>query len=428
MRTQGLWLGALVVALCAGPAGADLRAYMRQPDASFRWEQRSHAERPFGTVTDLHMTSQTWQGIRWDHRVVVFTPTVQRHPDTAVLVITGGSGGVEDHALGQALLAASGVTVAILFNIPNQPLFGMREDDLIAHTFMQYLETGDATWPLLFPMTKAAVRAMDALQAHSAREGQRRIERFIVTGASKRGWTSWLTAATGDRRVVGIVPIVYDNLNLMAQMSHQLASWGKFSEQIDDYTRRGLQQKMETHPRGRSLVAMVDPYTFREALTLPKLIMNGTNDAYWTQDALNLYWDGLRGPNWILYSPNSGHGMENRVPVMAAAGGFIRALAARTLPPRVSWRWEDGPDGGATLRVTATPAASSARLWTVTSQTKDFRQGRWVSAPMQREGDAWVARVARPASGFVAAFGETSHTLEGRWFPASTQIRIVGAR
>jgi len=424
-----VWLAAVMAVVCAVPASADLLAYVRRPDASFRWEKRTSEQKPFGTVTDLQMTSQVWQGIRWDHRVLVFQPKEQKHPETAVLVITGGNGGPEDYVLGQAFLNATGVTVAILFNIPNQPLFGnLREDDLIAHTFEKYLETGDATWPLLFPMTKAAVRAMDALQAYSAKEGPRRIERFIVTGASKRGWTTWLTAATGDRRIAGIIPIVYDNLNIPAQMPNQLASWGKYSEQIDDYTRRGLQARMESEPRGRKLVEIVDPYTFRESITLPKLIMNGTNDPYWAQDALNFYWSDLRGPSWILYSPNSGHGMENRLPVLSAAAGFIRALAAGTLPPKVSWKWEDATDGGATLRITATPPASSARLWTVTSDTKDFRKGKWVSAPMQKEGDAWVAHLPRPASGYVAAFGETSHTIEGRWFPSSTQIRILGAR
>jgi PhoPQ-activated pathogenicity-related protein len=85
----------------------------------------------------------------------------------------------------------------------------------------------------LFPMTKAAVRAMDALQSVDGG-----LRRFVVTGASKRGWTTWLTGAF-DERVAGIVPVVFDNLRFEAQLPHQLVTWGRYSERVGDYTGRG---------------------------------------------------------------------------------------------------------------------------------------------------------------------------------------------
>src|SRR5581483_12389999 len=111
---------------------------------------------------------------------------------------------------------------------PNQPLLdGKREDALIAETFVRYLKTGDGDWPLLFPMVKSLVRAMDALQEFAKQELKVEIRRFIVSGGSKRGWTTWLTGAT-DPRVTAIAPLVIDTLNMREQMPHQLKSFGAY--------------------------------------------------------------------------------------------------------------------------------------------------------------------------------------------------------
>src|SRR5690606_36216870 len=129
--------------------------------------------------------------------------------------------------------------VAVVEQVPFQPIFGLREDELIAYTFEQYLATGESDWPLLLPMVKTAVRAMDTAQAFAAAEWQVDLDRFTVLGGSKRGWTTWLTGAA-DPRATTLVPIVIDVLNFESHMPHQEAMWGAPSAQIAPYTRRGL--------------------------------------------------------------------------------------------------------------------------------------------------------------------------------------------
>jgi PhoPQ-activated pathogenicity-related protein len=230
-------------------------------------------------TSTLHLKGLEWQGIEWTHDIVLVDPETKGRTDSAILYITGGDPNPLDIGEAEFLAKESGMPVALLFHIPNQPLFDLWEDDLIAHTFVQFLETGDATWPLLLPMTRSAIKAMDALQAFRPK-----LSKFMVTGGSKRGWTSWLTAATEDQRVAGIAPMVYDNLNIPAQLRHQMELWGGTSEMIEPYTALGLHESVGSDA-GAKLVSLVDPFSYRDRLAIPKLIVNGANDHYWTVDA-----------------------------------------------------------------------------------------------------------------------------------------------
>ena len=405
-----LWLGT--------PARADLLSYVNAPDDSFAWAEIGR--QPTG-CTNLKMTSQTWQGLPWQHTLSIFKPAQPKYPDLCVLLITGGRyGGQQEMSLGMMLANSLGVSFAVLWDIPNQPLFnGLKEDALIAYTFVQALDTGDMSWPLLYPMTKSAVRAMDALQAWSEQQGAK-YERFLTTGASKRGWTTWFTAAA-DSRVCAIMPMVYDNLNLAAQMRHQLELWGKYSPQIDDYTKLGLQDKLIS-AEGLSFAAAVDPYTYRDRINVPKLIINGTNDAYWTLDSLNLYRAQLSGPTYQIYVPNSGHGLEDIPRVLSAAQGFIRLIATQAPLPQFTWL-HTVEDGQAVLRILA-PTATKATLWSAVAATAEFGGSQWTSSEMTKAGEAWLGEVPIPEGQNVTVYGEVTLPSGTGSMPLSTTLAI----
>src|SRR5207248_6188613 len=113
-----------------------------------------------GSTYTLEMTSQTWQGIKWEHQIVVYLPEGVKPGDSMLLWNDGGQPDTLRSLIAFELSRRGQIPVAFLYGIPNQPLFdGKKEDSLIAETFVRYLKTEDESWPLLFPMVKSLVKA-----------------------------------------------------------------------------------------------------------------------------------------------------------------------------------------------------------------------------------------------------------------------------
>ena len=408
-----------------------LQDYVAHPDDSFAWKLIDKQEAAGARIYDVELISQTWMDMPWKHDLIVFEPAQLKHPEHVLLFITGGSNKnkprLEDKLMGSSLATLSGTRVALLFQVPNQPLLGGRtEDDLITDTFLFYLATNDARWPLLFPMVKSATGAMTCVEQLAAQEWKSPVKGFVVTGASKRGWTTWLTAVC-DKRVLGIAPIVIDTLNMPKQMDYQFETWGKYSEQIEDYERKGLIKKLKDEPNF-PLWQWVDPWTYRRQLTLPKLIINGTNDRYWTVDALNNYWDDLSGPKHIRYVPNAGHNLKGgREGALATLAAFTRHVASDQLLPTLTWKHET--DGNMLrLTVQSDMEPDSVKLWTAASPTKDFRESEWKSQPMlslnmQGKQDRFLGEIPLLPGSHRALFAEAQFHIDGLDYSLSTQLR-----
>jgi PhoPQ-activated pathogenicity-related protein len=407
-------------------ARADLKSYFAKPEPAYKWEKRGQETRDGVTIYDLNLVSQVWQGHTWQHRVMLFRPEKLDHPNHCLLYNTGGSGSNQNTAMGIILAKSTGTNYAILYNSPNQPLYGLTEDALIVYTWKKFLETGDEDWPLHFPMAKSVLKAMDALGEFSKQAGLPAIDSFIINGGSKRGWTTWLAGASQDKRIKAIAPMVIDILNVAKQIPHQLEAFGKPSEQVGDYTAADMQQVLMT-PKGKRLLELEDPYSYRDILTLPKLLILGTNDRYWSQDALNLYWDDLKGPKWVSYTPNSGHGLEDREHVFATLSAFTRMVAGGKKWPKMNWQYYMMSDG-AMLQIKSDIKPVSAKLFRVSAPTKDFRDYKWTSEPISESTTGYVASVKAPAEGYMAVFGEATYNIDGQPFTLSTQIQILGGK
>ena len=416
----------------ASPVCADLQKYVRKPEAEFGWKLKRESEQAGDRTYDLHFVSQVWQENKWQHQLHVYRPRRAAPNSTMLLWVTGGSASPDNASLGMELARKTGAPVAFLYHIPNQPLLegNLHEDELIAETFVRYLNTKDENWPLLFPMVKSVVKAMDVLQAFGKQELGEPINKFTVAGASKRGWTAWLTAAV-DPRVGAIAPVVIDMLNMRAQMPRQLKAFGAYSSRLAPYSSRGLLPIPET-PEGQRLLSMVDPWAYRDRLTMPKLIINGTNDFYWATDALNLYWNGIPPDKWVRYVPNAGHNLrrQDRSPpdqlndLINGLAAFSRHQISGTPMPSLSWKHER-VNGKLRLSIAATPAPAGARLWIAQAPTADFRAVKWSQQTVKSSNGRVVGEVTAPEKGLLAFFGELDYEIDGLRYNLSTQVRMT---
>jgi PhoPQ-activated pathogenicity-related protein len=420
-----LFIIAVLLLLIQSMVYAEIFQYVAKEDKSFKWEKVNEEPLPNDFIKfGLEFTSQTWKDIPLKHRLNLIKPKEVKNPTMVFMLITGSGSGRDELIYGSAISAGIGAPVAILHDVPYQPLFGgLKEDSLIAYTFQKTLETGDQEWPLLFPMTKTAVRAMDMIQEFAKKELGFEVSGFVVAGGSKRGWTTWFTAVV-DKRVKGIAPMVYDNLNLGRQMAHQLKTWGKYSEQINDYTNINIPQQLNTE-KGKALSAIVDPYTYRDRITMPKLIINGTNDRYWTLDALNQYYDDLVGEKYILYVPNKGHDVGDFRRVIGDAVAFFLKVDGKMGFPKLSWNYNED-DGGLGLSISSDMKPVSVSIWIAESNTKDFRDSVWKETKIESDGKAYKYTLKKPNNGYVALFGEAFYNINGKDLFLSTNVKIMG--
>jgi PhoPQ-activated pathogenicity-related protein len=423
-----LLLGVILLSLLQAPArGGALEDYVGQADDSFSWKLTGKEEADGFTISRIDLISQKWRDTVWSHKLVVVRPKTVRNPDIALLFITGNGNGDRQIPVLKMLAERAGAVTAVITSVPNQPLFGGKsEDALIAFSFSKFLETGDKSWPLLFPMVKSAVRGMDAIQASSEKEYNKRIERFVVTGASKRGWTTWLTAAA-DKRVAAIAPMVIDMLNMKAQTEWQKQVYGTESEKINDYKEANLLSRMNEPPM-RELTKWVDPYSYCSRYNMPKLLLLGTNDPYWTVDSLRHYWSDLPGPKLIYETPNAGHDLNGGKDAMQTLAAFFQMIADHQSLPKVDWTISYQTNETANISVAADQPVKSALLWTAVSTNRDFRDDHWTNQSLKvTKGSAKTeATINHPKQGFEAFLVETELTTStGQTYKLSTEARVV---
>lgn len=366
-----------------------------------------------------------WKGVDWKNHLLIVRPSVLRSKN-ALIFITG------DYKFDNKMLQIfttiamqNKAYVTVLFDIPNQPLFeGLyREDWLIAYTFNKFLETGDYEWPLLLPMVRSTIAAMNIISDYARKNGDK-IEGFILSGASKRGWTTWLTAAC-DKRVKAIAPIAFDNLNIKKQMEHQVEFWGDYSESINEYVETGILKDLDDEKR-LELLRYVDPYSYRENLDMPKLIIVGTNDSYWPIDAARFYFNDLPGEKGMVYAPNAGHSAEIPRTLQAVNALFMNLDEGVTLPVVKAKYSLTTSKTAFQVEISIKTNGwkiSEIRLFSAHSPLRDFRKVRFDYQLLEKANKTTGKLIIQD---YTASYVEVVFERNGRSLSISTPAEVFG--
>jgi PhoPQ-activated pathogenicity-related protein len=419
-----------------------LDRYVAAPDTNYSYTLLNTIAGAGQTTYVLELRSQAWLTTNevnrtlWKHWLIIVRPTGATNSES-FLWIDGGSNPGTQPTSGDPILTLIALDtqtiVTQLKMVPNEPLTfvgetsSRTEDGIIAYTWDKYMRTGDERWPARLPMTKAAVHAMDTVTSFCAgvSGGALNIDKFVVAGGSKRGWTTWTTAAV-DRRVVAIIPASIDVLNVGACLSHHYSAYGFWTGALADYTNMNIMSWVGT-PQFDALMNIEDPYSYRVRLTMPKFELYGAGDQYFLPDSSQFYFNDLPGVKYMRCIPNVDHSLNTDA--YYNLWGYYQSIIFKTPLPQFTWMLQSSN----TVRVVASDAPSSVTLWQATNpNARDFRLERigaaWTSTTLTDQGGGvYLGSVANPAQGaWKAFFVELDYNRTGlQPLKFTTQVYVV---
>lgn len=424
-----------------------LDAYVAKPDPAYKWELKATYPGDGQTTYVLEMTSQTWRSETdvdrpiWTHWMTVVKPDVVKH-DKALLFIWQGDNTdpapvkAQDRSI--RIAKETGSVVAEVGMVPNQPLHftdskekARFEDDIIAYTRVKHFTTKDDEWLVRLAMVKAGVKAMDATQEFMKSDagGKVDINQFVVAGASKRGWTTWLVGAV-DERVIGIMPMVIDALNSEEITKHHFEVLGFFAPSLDDYVNHGLFPHKIGTPEYQAVLAIEDPYNYRnrDRLKIPKFIINASGDQFFLPDNSRFYYGDLQEEKRLRYVENTAHNLADSDAVSSMLAWYNSVISGGKRP---GYSWNMVDVNGIAVKPHEPP--KEVRLWQAHNpKARDFRVesvGKlYTSTPLQAQADGtYFGQVNMPTEGFTAFFVEMSWDsgLPDAPFKFTTPVQIV---
>lgn len=299
-------------------------------------------------------------------------------------------------------------------------------------------------------MVKSAVKAMDTIQdfAFSLR-GVPPIFNFIVSGASKRGWVTWLAGAV-DRRVTAIIPVVMPIQNMLPNLHSIFRCYGEWGFAFGDYVSQGVTRRI-TDPAFRAITEIEDPINYNRFIDMPKLMIIGTKDEFFVPDEPKFFFDQLIGEKHIVAVPNGNHPAINSRSTQPepffylsnTSAAFINQITTRQIRPTYRYKLTYSNDTAQVEFWTIIGTPAQVRLWQGTPPKTNQRDFRFftgtelqfyqftstVLSPVSR--GYYRARVTKPAAGWTGFFIDAQYRtgiLQKDNFLVTTEVNIVPDR
>ncbi|MBB65580.1 MAG: PhoPQ-activated pathogenicity [Waddliaceae bacterium] len=407
-------------------SSSSLKEYVMREDSAYKWMIEETRETETYDYYLLCLNSQQWLSEKelteplWQHSLQVIVPKSLKS-DKAFMMIGGGSRHdkvVHDPESFLVQFALSTGTVAAqIQQVPNQPIHfkdeylekyeqsGRSEDALIAYTWYKHLHGEKNEYLARFPMTKAVVKGMDAVQELCEQESFHVPSQFFLSGFSKRAWTAWTTAGV-DSRVFAFSPMVIDLLNIRQSFEHHFNAYGFWAPAVGNYVEMDI-MRWRTSKEFERLANLVEPYTFREKFTMPKYIVNSAGDEFFLPDSWQFYLKDLPGDTYLRYIPNTDHTLRSSN-ALSVIQSFYRSLVEKKPLPVFTWNRELNGD----LWVKSETNPIEVNLWTaINEEARDFRMSAygalWKKEPVEiSKINEYHFRAKKPSSGYTAFFIE----------------------
>ena len=169
---------------------------------------------------------------------------------------------------------------------------------------------------------------------------------------------------------------------------------------------------------------MIDPYEYRDRLTMPKFMIDDTGDQFFLPDSAQFYINDLLGVKYLRYVPNTDHGLGGSDAVDTLRACYSAVLTQGHLP-QFSWTLQSSNS----IRVVSVDAPASVKLWQATNTgARDFRLQTigpaWTSGTLSDQGGGVYVGTVTPTE-WTAFFIELTYPASLSQFKFTTQVYVV---